>query len=166
MSLFKNENPVLGPGTVEAELSGTGAGQPTLNYYKPTTRQVVDLQMDAVKLVAGNLTGWLFRAPWKCQIVQATAVAQTLSSNASATVQLYTVPVASQPENPSSGNQVLSAALNLDSGLVANTVSGLTLATTSANLILNPGDLLGYNVAAAATALVGASLQVEIVQLG
>lgn len=165
MSLFKGENPVLGAATLEAELSGQGAGQPTLNYYKPTTREFLDLQANAVTITASQLDGWMFRAPWKCQIIAANAIAVTPATS-SMTIQFYTVPVASQPEGPASGNQVLASALNLDSGLVANTVQALTLATTAANLILNPGDLLGFSASGAATGLVGGNIQVEIVQLG
>lgn len=165
MALFRGENPALGAATTEAELSGFGAGQPTLNYYKPTTRQIVETGFDGVRN-AGALTGWLFIAPWKCQIVQAKVVTE-VSATASATLQAYTVPVASQPEAPSSGSQVFSAAQQLSSStLTANTVFAQTLATTSANLILNPGDMIGYTISAAITAVVGGLLQIEVVQLG
>lgn len=165
MSLFRNENPALGPSTTVQELSGQGAGQPTANNYKPTTRQIVETNFDGVRN-AGALTGWLFIAPWKCQIISAKVVAE-VSATASATLQAYTLPVASQPAAPNSGNQVFSAAQQLSSStLTANTVFAQTLATTSANLILNPGDMIGYTLSAAITAVVGGLLQIEVVQLG
>ena len=166
MSLFRNESPNLGAATTVQELSGQGAGTPLVNNYKPTTRQIVETTFDGVRNTAANLTGWMFVAPWKCQIVQAKVVAE-VSATASATLQCYTVPVASQPEAPSSGNQVFSAAQQLSSStLTANTVFAQTLATTSANLILNPGDMIGYTISAAVTALVGGLVQIEVVQLG
>lgn len=166
MPLFRNESPNLGPNTTVQELSGFGAGQPTANNYKPTTRQIVETNLDAVRNTAAQLTGWLFVAPWKCQIISAKVIAE-VSATVTSTVQCYTVPVANQPEAPSSGNQVFSAAQQLSSStLTANTVFAQTLTTTAANLIMNPGDLLGYSLSATPSGLVGGLLQVEVIQLG
>jgi len=167
MSLFRNESPNLGATTTVQELSGFGAGNPVANNYKPTTRQFVEGGFDGVRNgSAATLTGWLFIAPWKCQIVQAKVIAE-VSATASATLQCYTVPVASQPEAPSSGNQIFSAAQQLSSStLTANTVFAQVLATTATNLILNPGDMIGYTISAAITALAGGLVQIEVVQLG
>lgn len=163
-ALFVGENPVLGPSTVEGELSGYAgnpAGAPALNFYKPTTREPLQLTF-----ASGNTTGWIFRAPWKCQVIQVSMVAE-VAATAAATMQLYTVPVASQPEAPSSGNAILSSAQALSSNaFTANTVFVQTLTTSTSLLTMNPGDLLGYNISAAITALVGGLVQVEIIQLG
>src|ERR1700740_100169 len=161
MPLFRDENPALGPTTTVKELSGQGAGQPTFNYYKPTTRQIVETSLDAVRNTASQLTGWLFVAPWKCQVIQAKVMSQ-VSASVSATVQAFIVPVASQPANPSAGNQVFSAAQQLSSNtLTANTVFSQTLTTSAANLVLNPGDALGYVLSAAPTSLAGGLMQIE-----
>jgi hypothetical protein len=166
LSLFRNESPNLGAATTVQELSGFGAGNPIANNFKPTTRQFVETNLDAVRNTASQLTGWLFCAPWKCQIVQAKVVSE-VSATSSATVQVFTVPVASQPVAPASGNQVFSAAQQLSSStLTANTVFLQVLTTSASNLVLNAGDLVGYVLSATPTGLVGGLLQLEIVQLG
>lgn len=168
MSLFRNEAPQLGLGTTLQETSGYAgnpAGSPAVNAYKPTTRQIVESGFDGVRN-AGALTGWLFVAPWQCQIVAAKVVTE-VSATAAATIQAYVVPVASQPEAPSSGNQVFSAAQQLSSStLTANTVFAQTLTTSTKNLILNAGDMIGYTISAAITSVIGGLLQIEVVQLG
>src|SRR5271157_4123936 len=113
MSLFRNESPNLGPATTVQEASGFGAGTPLISNYKPTTRQFVEAGFDGVRNAAA-LTGWLFVAPWKCQIISAKLVAQ-VSATAAATMQVYTLPVASQPASPSSGSIVFAAAKALSS---------------------------------------------------
>ena len=57
MSLFRNENPILGPQTSLTELSGYGAGTPKSNIYKPTTREIISVNVDAVTFAA--ITGTL-----------------------------------------------------------------------------------------------------------
>lgn len=168
MSLFKDENPALGAQTTEKELSGFGAGSPVVNYYKPLTRSFVDLSFDAVKTPTGNLLGWLFVAPWKCQIVQAKVV-MDVSATASQTLQLYTLPVASQPVTVAGTGsaQIFSVAQSLSSAtLAAGVVATTPLTTTAASLIMNPGDLLGYVLSGVITGVTGGLCQVEIIQLG
>lgn len=168
MALFTGENPVLGPSTTEAELSGYAgnpAGAPQVNFYKPTTREILSQNFDGVRNAAA-LTGWIYRAPWKCQIVQVSMLAE-VAATAAATMALYTVPVASQPEAPSSGQLILTAAQALSSNsFTANTVFVQTLTTSTSYLTMNAGDLLGYTISAAITAVVGGLLQVEVIQLG
>lgn len=165
--LFKDESPALGATVSVKELSGVGAGQPTVNYYKPTTRQFIPIEFDSVKLTSGTLTGWAFRAPWKCQVIAAEIVAVTPSTT-SVTVQCYTVPYASQPEAPASGNAIFAAAQNVSSAtLTANTVVQVALeTTTSTYLTMNPGDLLGFVFSGTSTGISGGLLQVEVVQIG
>lgn len=167
MSLFRDENPYLGPTTVEKELGITGvtaANESIYQYFKPTTRQFVNLEFDGVRN-AGALTGWLFVAPWKCQVVSGRVV-QEVSATAAATIQCYLVPVASQPEAPASGNAVFATAQQLSSvTATANTVFFETINTTATSNTLNPGDMLGYTISAAITSTVGGLLQVEIIQL-
>jgi hypothetical protein len=164
--LFRDENPALGPTTSVKELSGVGSGQPTFNYYKPTTRQFAETQFSEPTLV-GSLTGWIFRAPWKCQIIAAELILATPATT-SVTVQAYTVPYASQPEAPSAGNAIFAAAQNLSSATAtANTSISIALeTTTSTYLTMNPGDLLGYVFSGTSTGIAGGLLQVEIVQIG
>jgi hypothetical protein len=163
MSLFSNENPQLGLSTTVQESSGNGAGQPTVAAVKPITRVFVERGMD-LTVNATQTTGWLFCAPFNCKIVRVTFVCTTKESS-STTLQLYTVPVASQPEAPSSGNTVLAAALNVDTGVTANTVASPALSATATHLSMASGDLLGYNLSAAMVALVGGNLQIELQQV-
>ena len=170
MALFRNEAPALGLGTTLQETSGYAgnpAGAPAVNAYKPTTRQFVDIECSAVSKTAANLAGWSFKAPWSCQVIGISAIAATPATS-SMTITLSKMPVASQPAAPSgTGTQpLLAAALNLDSALTANTLLNCTLATTASNLILAPGDLIGWTVSGAATGMIGGNIQIEIVQLG
>ena len=168
MSLFRDESPNLGPSTTEKELGiqGTVAhNEATYNYYKPTTRQFVNLEFDGVRN-AGALTGWMFVAPWACQVISARII-QEVAATAAATLQCYLVPFASQPEAPSSGNAVFATAQQLSSATAtANTVFLETINTTVSSNTLAPGDLLGYVLSAAITSSVGGLLQVELIQLG
>ena|ERR1700677_3039174 len=166
---FRNENNNLGLGTTVQELSGSAgnpAGAPTVSNLKPVSRIYVDIPVSAVNLTATNVAGWVFRAPVACQVLAINAVAATPASS-SMTIQLTKMPLASQPAAPSgTGNQVLTAAaLNLDTGLVANTVLAVGLATTAANLVLAAGDLIGFTASGAATGLIGGNIQVELQQL-
>jgi hypothetical protein len=164
MSLFRNEAPNLGFGTTLQELSGYAGnpvGAPVVNNYKPITRVCVEKAF-----TGSDTTGWLFRAPWQCQIIQVSLIAE-VAATATAALQLYTVPVASQPEAPSSGLAVFTAAQAISSAsFTANTVFVQTLTTVATHLLLNPGDLLGYNFSAAITAVVGGLMAIEFVQLG
>lgn len=164
--LFRNESPALGAATTEQELSAWGSGQEASatalnsNNYKPTTREPLSAVLQATQL-----TNWMFRAPWTCTVISASVVLETPNTTAT-TLQAYIVPSASQPEAPSSGNQVFAAAQQLSSATAtANTVFVQTLTTSVKNLVLQPGDLLGYTISGASTGLIGL-LQVEIVQVG
>jgi hypothetical protein len=171
MALFRNEAPALGLGTTLQETSGYAgnpAGAPVVNNYKPTTREFIDLQANAATITATNgVSGYMFTAPWACQVVGIKAVAATPASS-SMTIQFYKCPVASQPVAPGGTGsvQLLASALNLDSGLVANTVAVQTLSTTASSLQLAAGDVITYVASGAATGLNGGLIQVEIVQLG
>jgi hypothetical protein len=170
MSLFRNESPALGAGTTLQELSGyagSPAGAPVLNSYKPVTREFIDFQANAVTITATQLAGYAFRAPWACQVLAINAVAATPASS-SMTIQFYKCPVASQPVAPGGSGSVplMASALNLDSGLVANTVALQTLATTASNLTLAAGDVITYVASGAATGLIGGNVQIELAQLG
>lgn len=166
MSLFSNESPILGANTTIKEVGLGGASNTSLisSNYKPVTREVVSALLDVTKS-SGALNGWLFVAPWKCQVMGVRFVCSVVA-NSTQTVQVYSLPVASQPAAPSTGNVVTAAATPIGSGATANTVAFSALSTTLANTVLNTGDLLGYVVSATPTSLVGGVLQVEIQQLG
>lgn len=170
MALFRNENPALGPSTTLQELSGYAGnpvGGPVLNNYKPTTREFVDIPLNAVTITATQLAGYAFRAPWACQVLAIQAIAATPATS-SMTIQLYKCPVSAQPVAPGGAGsvQLMASALNLDSGLVANTSASQALATTASSLVLAAGDQITYVASGAATGLIGGNLQIEIAQLG
>lgn len=165
--LFRNENPILGDGTLVQELSGAAAypaaGNPLFNTYKPITREIVSIPMSIVTDPTADIVGPLFINPWyHATLVKASFMCVTASS-ASVTLSLYNVPYASQPEAATSGN-LLATALNVDSGVSANTQIQFTLTTTTAYLTLGSGDVVSYSFSAAPTAMSGALLQLEFIR--
>ena len=162
MSLFRHESPQLGLNTTVHEISGSAAdpvGAPLSNDYRPVVREIVNQIIQATPL-----EDWMFIAPSQCQIVQAKVVLH-LPATTAITLQAYVVPLASQPEAPTAGNQVFSAAQSVSSATAtADTVFLQTLTTSVDNLILNAGDMIGFNISGAATGLNGL-LQIEVVRL-
>jgi hypothetical protein len=163
MALFRNENPNLGPLTTinEVGLSGASNTSAVASDFKPTTREILTVTFEAT-----DTNGWVFVSPWNCKVVGVRFVC-TVVANSTQTVQLYKMPVASQPAAPSgTGSKVLTAAATpVGSGATANVVAFSGLTTTAADLLLAPGDLIGYNFSGAPTSLVGGQLQIEVQQI-
>jgi hypothetical protein len=168
MSLFRSEAPLLGRGTQIHELSGAGgyptAGNPTLNFYKPLTRLVISTQISAVIDTTANIVNYVFVAPFSCQLVKAT-FACVVAATSSATVTVYKVPLASQPEAATSGT-AMTTAFNVDTGATANSQNVLTIINApAATSICNAGDLVAIAFSATPAGLTGAMLQLEFVAL-
>lgn len=168
MSLFRDENPVLGPTTAIKEFSGYGAGQPTANYFKPTTREMVDFQLSIITNPSGSsLVGWVYEAPWKAQVV---AIRANYSTASSAAVTVDVIRVQADGVAPATANgttliSMLAAPIPLNS--TANTRLERALSAAAGSpLVLNPGDQLAYVISGAPTALAGCNVQVEIAQIG
>lgn len=167
MSLFRNENPNLGPQTTVQELSGYGAGNPVPSNFKPTTREVLSVPLSAVINATGNLTGYIFQAPWQCQVV---AIRFNCTTAAAAGV-LSVERIIGDSVAPAAANGttiiLLTAATATLSGFNANTRQNLALSTASGSpLVLNAGDQIAYFLSAVPTSLVGGEVQIEIQQLG
>ena len=163
MSLFRNESPNLGPSTSVNETALTSASMTTtaVSDLKPQTREIITFP-----LVAATTAGWLWVAPYKCQIKAIRLIAGTTVANSTQTIQPVVLPVASQPAAPSSGTALTAAAVPVGSGSTANTPAAAALSATTSVLTLNPGDLVGMTISGALTALVGAILQMEVAQIG
>ena len=167
MSLFRDEGPALGAGTLLKEVSGFGAGNPVTNYFKPQTREYVT----QFPLTATSATsGWLFVAPFKCQVLSAKVV-YTTAGGAAAAVQVVNIPQAKQPLVPSTAADGTNAIAQLSSAIAltgaANTVFAGTLSAAAGSPnVINAGDMLAYQLSGTLTGLAGGYLQVEISQLG
>jgi hypothetical protein len=168
MPLFRDENPALGPTTSLKELSGFGTGTPSVNYYKPTTREFITL----TGLVAASPTsGWLYVAPWALQVVAAKVV-YTTAGGAGATINITKVQQAAQPivastaDNGTTVRNLISAPIALTGA--ANTVFPGTVNSAAAGspLILAAGDMVAYQLSGTLTGLAGGYFQVEIAQIG
>lgn len=162
MSLFRNENPNLGPTTTVQELSGFGAGNPVANNFKPTTREMVDVTMQAA---AQHVTQYLYQAPWACQVI-AVHENHTVAS-ASGTLDL--VKIIGDGQAPTSTYNATSVKL-LNAGPMstagtANTRQNLALVAGSA-VLMNAGDQLAIVASGTATGYAGGIVQVEIAQIG
>jgi hypothetical protein len=167
MALFVAENPVLGVLTTLQEASGYAgapAASPTVTAYKPTTREVVSVNVDVVTFAATG-TKWIFEAPWNCKILNARFNCSVISSDATPPT-LDCLKVTADATAITSGTSILAATVNLHT-IVANTRQELTLTATKSVLLMNAGDQLGISVAGhAPTGLVGGNLQIEIAQIG
>src|SRR6266550_5206243 len=112
MSLFRDESPALGASTTEKELSGYGAGNPVANYYKPTTREFIQVTGLAAAALAAD---WIWQAPWACQVIGVKANFTVTST--SGTLQIVRVTAdAVAPATAANGTTVvaqLSSALSL-----------------------------------------------------
>src|ERR1700678_1782085 len=171
MALFRDESPALGRLTTLAEISGYAgsgyplAGEPIQNYYKPTTREILDFQLNSVVNATGNLTGYVYQAPWQCQVVGIHFNCTTAAGAGVLSVErIIGDSVAPAAANGTTIILLTAATLTL-SGATANTRQNLALSTAAGSpLILNAGDQIAYFLSAAPTSLVGGNLQIEIVQ--
>lgn len=163
MSLFRNENPNLGPTTTVNETAATSTSMTTtgVNDLKPQTREILTFPV-----AAATPACWLAVAPYKCQVRAIRLLAGTIVANSTQTIQPVVLAVASQPGAPSTGTALTAAAVPVGSGSTANTPAAQALSATASVLQLNPGDLIGMTISAALTSLVGAVLQIEISQIG
>jgi hypothetical protein len=160
--IFRHENPILGPSTTVEELSGYGAGNPQAANYKPTTREMVDVTIQAA---AQHVTQWVYQAPWKCQII-AVHENHTVASS-SGTLDVVRITADSIAPSSSYGAniiQILNAGAMSTAG-TANTRQNLALKAGS-GLILNPGDQIAVVAGGTATGYAGGIVQIEIAQLG
>jgi hypothetical protein len=168
MSLFRDENPNLGPLTTVKELSGFGTGTPLVSNFKPTTREMVDLQLSIITNPSGTaLVGWLYQAPWKCQVI---AVHENHSTAAAASTTVDIIRVQADGVAPATANgttliSVLAAPISLAG--TANTRQNVALSVAAGSVfVLNAGDQLCYVINQAPTGLAGCNVQVEIAQIG
>lgn len=163
MSLFRDENPVLGPSTQVKELSGYGAGNPVVNYFKPCTREIIDFTMSSA---AQHTTGWVFQAPWKCQVVgihENHTVAST-----SGTLDIVKIQADGVAPAAANGTTIISQlTAPMSTAGAANTRQNLALSTASGSpLVLNAGDQLAVVSGGTNTNYAGGSVQIEVSQIG
>lgn len=163
MSLFRDENPALGPSCSVKELSGYGAGSPVVNYFKPGTRETVSVPLPTTASSSGQ---WIFQAPWTCQVV-GIRINWTVQSTGAANLSIERV----------IGDTVAPAAANgttiilLSTGVIslqgtANTRQNVALSVAAGSpLILNAGDQIALFTSASTAGLVG-YVQVEVAQIG
>lgn len=174
MPLFRDENPALGPTTVVKELSGFGSGNPVVNYFKPTTREIVSWSQN----VSGNAytsgSGqYMFIAPWQCKVLSIKATFTTAGTGASQALNVNKVPQAGLPIAPgtaSNGTTVIAvtsaAGISL-LGTANTTISDPLSVAGGTTLTLQPGDQLCVQFSGTVTtAAVGLFVQVELQQIG
>ena len=162
MAIFKNENPVLGAKTALTEYSGYGSGNPKAASYKPTTREIIQVPIQA----ASALSQWVFQAPWKCQVLGAHFNCTTAGAAVTATVEkIMADGVAPAAANGTTIINVLASTVPMNP--TANTRANFAPSTAAGSpAILNAGDQLAVFLSGAPTALVGGLLQIEIAQIG
>jgi len=168
--LFRNENPNLGAQTTEQETGASATSTSTLvtSNFKPTTREMIDFQYNATSHAAGGAQ-YIYLAPWKCQVIAIRHNLSVVSTSGVIDVQKIigdgNPPVIFASADANRVN-LTTAAIDLSAGGVgANTRNNVALSTTASALVLNPGDQIGCFISGTLTGLVGASLQVEVVQL-
>lgn len=166
MSLFRNESPNLGASTSVQEVGASSTSTATLvtSNYKPFTREMVDFQLSAVANTAANLTGWVYTAPFACQVIAIRYNAAVVSSAATAVLDIQKI--VADAVAPGSGTTLLASTYNLDTATAANTRVNIPLTATAASLVLKAGDQIAFNINTAPTALAGANVQIEIAQIG
>lgn len=165
MSLFSRENPVLGPGTtlVEQANVNTSVTSTTVSAFKPTTREIIDVTMQAA---GQHITQWIYQAPWKCQVV-AVHENHTVAS-ASGTLDVVRIQADSVAPTTANGTTIISMLTTpMSTAGSANTRQNLALSAASGSpLILNPGDQLALVAGGSNTSYAGGIVQIEISQLG
>lgn len=164
MSLFSNEAPILGAGTTLAEvgLGPTSSSTQVGHAYKPTTRELVDVTIQAA---AQHVSQWIYQAPFKCQVV-AIRENHTVASS-SGTLDVVKIMADAVAPATANGTTIISQLTGpLSTAGTANTRQNLALSSATGNpSILNPGDQLAVVAAGTATGYAGGILQIEIVQL-
>lgn len=163
MSLFRDENPALGPTTTVKELSGTGAGTPVVNYFKPTTREIVTASL----LAAGGANSqWVFEAPWACQVVAIRFNGTVVGAASNLSVEKITADATAPAAANGTTIVLLTNAVFALNSFTPNTFVAPALSAVSGALNLNAGDQIALFVSAASTGLLGAVVQIELAQIG
>ena len=164
MALFRDEAPALGQSFQVKELSGYGAGNPITNYFKPTTRELVDVTMQAA---GQHVTQWVYQAPWKCQVV---AIHENhTAASAAGTLDVVRIQADGVVPAAANGTTIISMlTAPMSTAGAANTRQNLALSTAAGSpLILNAGDQLAVVSGAGSTVgYAGGVVQIEITQLG
>lgn len=163
MALFKDESPALGATTTVKELSGTGAGSPVVNYFKPTTREILSASLIAAG--AAN-SQWVFQAPWNCQIVGIKFNGTVVGAASNLSIEKITADAVAPAASNGTTIVLLTAAVFALNSFTPNTFVAPALSAVSGALNLNAGDRIALFVSAASTGLLGAVVQIEIAQIG
>lgn len=96
---------------------------------------------------------FIWTAPWACTVTKVEGIASAIeSSSATTTLMIEKVPSGTAI---ASGTDILAAALNLKTGVTANTKVAPALHATAANLALDAGDSLALDFTNALTEFVG-----------
>ena len=164
MSLFRDENPALGPTTTVKELSGYGAGTPVINYFKPGTRDVIDYALLAAAATGGQ---WVYQAPFAAQVV-GIHINWTVQSTGASNLSIEKITADAIAPAAANGTTIvlLTSAVTSLQG-TANTRQNLALSTAAGSpLVLNAGDQVAFFWSAATTGLAGCNVQVELAQIG
>lgn len=161
MSLFRNENPALGPSTTVQELAGYGAGNPVASNFKPTTRETLQVYVPTTAASSGT---YFFQAPWACQVVAIHFNCSVISTGAATGLIEKITADAVAPAASGTSIAGLHTALDIH-GATVNTRVNITLTSTAASLLMNAGDQLAL-FTSASTAGISGYFQVEVVQIG
>lgn len=163
MSLFRDENPALGAQTTVKELSGTGAGSPFVNYFKPTTRELVTAQLIAA---AGANSQWVVQVPWAAQVAAIRFNGTVVGAASNLSVEKITADAIAPAAANGTTIVLLTNAVFALNTFTPNTFVAVPLSAASGALNLNAGDRIALFVSAASTGLLGAVVQIELVQVG
>lgn len=152
MSLFRNENPILG---AAAKVRSNELGADV---------KIIPTEYVSTELVATSATTFFWVAPYPCQVTAVKEVHSTASSLVGAsTVQPRKITADGIAPNAAAGasvKELTAAAIDLKAS--TNTVRSAALSATVTDVQLAKGDRLAYNVVGGApTSLVG-YLQIEL----
>lgn len=151
MSLFRNENPILG---ANAKVRSTELGADV---------KLIPVEYISTEMFATDVDKWIWVAPYPCQVTAVKEFHSVAGTDAGAvTVGVRKVTANAVAPGAAAGANVkefLTADLNLKA--TANTVVSGTLSSTVTDLQLAKGDRIGVNYTGVLTALVG-YLQIEV----
>lgn len=151
MSLFRNENPILG---ANAKVRDTASGKDA----KLLQREYISTEIGTV------VSNWFWVAPYACQVVAVKEV-HSVVGGAAAAISPRKITVNGTAPNAAAGanvKELVSAAISLTS--TVNTVQTGSLSSTVSDLQLAVGDRLAYNI----TGTIGTPtgyLQVELIRI-
>lgn len=133
--------------------------------YSPSTPVTPSNGLGALSIVSGIIDAtydqdrFIWTAPVACVVVS--FILQQSAIEATSATTTLDVKKCPSGTAPSAGTTLLSAAVNLKTGVVANTPLTLTLTATTANLTMAAGDSLALDFTNAITEYVG-TLQAQI----